>query len=107
MNDLYALVSGIIVTYPADLKLFKELGLQPFSIATREKTYIGQHWFPDYKKTSVKIWVTCMPAQFWTFEVTTESGAIYLVETGSGLLTEYWDSIEKIATNCLVVSEKK
>ncbi len=52
----------------------------------------------------VDIWVTGAPAQFWTFKVyCAETKKTYRVTTGSGGLTDYWDSIQKIANDMLVI----
>lgn len=97
-------IFGNATTYSWDLPLFEKLGLKPFEIENQEKTFIGEHKLPDYDKASVKIWVTCMPAMFWHFEVTTDEGKVFKIDTGSGSLSNYWDSIEKIATDMLVVN---
>ena len=91
-------------TYEWDLVLFKKLGIDTFTTEEQEKIYLGEHKFEHYEKAKVKIWVTCLPAQIWEFEVTTDEDKVFSIETESGSLCDYWDSIEKIATDMLVVN---
>ena len=52
--------------YSWDLPTFKELGLEPFNAPHATETYVGE---VDNKYWTIKIWVDCMPAQFWKFEI--------------------------------------
>lgn len=97
-------ILGKAKTYHCDLPLFEKLGLTPFVINNQDKNFLGEYKIPDHDIASVKIWVTCMPAMFWHFEVKNEEGEMFKVNTGSGSLTDYWDSVEKIATNMLAVN---
>lgn len=48
--------------------------------------------------------VTCLPAQFWKFKVhSDESEKTYIVETGSGSLSEYFDTMVKMVQAMLVI----
>lgn len=93
-------------TYSCDKALFSKLGLKQFSIADQTERLIGEYKLPEDGVGSVKIWVTCMPAQFWRFEIITSNNECYEVATGSGTLSDYWPSIELILTNMLSVERK-
>lgn len=92
-------------TYPSDLKLFEKLGLKPFETENQEQIFLGEYKLPHYEKAKIKIYVTCMPAQFYQFQVISESGIKYKIETGSGTLSEYWESVVKVATDMFEVSK--
>ena len=92
-------------TYTQDLQLFKELGLKPFKVNCREKKYVGDYVLPDYDIGKIKIFVECYPAQFWSFEVETCEGEKLEISTGSGTLSEYWESVIHVATGCFVVTK--
>ena len=95
---------GATTPYDWDKKLFSELGLEMFSIDDQEWHEIGEHKLPEHDQASIKVSVCCMPAQFWKFEIQTEEGERYKVQTGSGSLTTYWESIKLIAQNMMVVN---
>ena len=92
-------------TYSLDLQLFKELKLKPFSGNTHKEIFVGQYKLPHYEKAKIKIFVTCMPAQFWRFEVETDGGQNFEVETGSGLMSDFWPSVIKVAEGMLVIKD--
>lgn len=99
-----AFILGKSKTYQSDYGLFEKLGLKKFETDSQEKLFVGEYKLPEYEKTTVKISVTCMPAQFWEFEVETDEGKNWLIETGSGALSDYWESVMKVAEGCFVVS---
>lgn len=82
-----------------DLKLLSSLGIKPFTPVDEKEQFVGEYGFPypTYEKAKVKIFVSCLPAQFWRFEITTEEGLIFNINTGSGFLYEFWPSIVLIA----------
>ena len=45
-----------------------------------------------------------MPAQFWKFEVETDEDYKCVITTGSGALSDYWQSVLKVAEGCFVVN---
>jgi hypothetical protein len=53
---------------------------------------------------SQTIWVTCLPAQFWRFEIETDEDKKFEVSTGSGSMSDYWSSVLKIAEGMLVIN---
>lgn len=90
--------SDLYKAYHKDLTLLMELGLKPWEAKHGEEKYIGQVNGRDYL---VKIWVTCLPAQFYRFVI--ERGHTYEVTTGSGVLSNYWPSIKLIAEGMLAI----
>jgi len=95
------------LTMKEDLPLFKKLGLEPFKVAiatkTSNKTYVGEVT-DDYGQ--VKIWVECMPAHSWMFEVyNKEEDKITFLSTGTGTLGYYWKSVEDVMHGMLVVDK--
>ena len=97
-------ILGEAQTYRADSELLHKLGLKTFKTDNQKQFVVGKYKLPNYKKANVKISVTCMPAQFWQFEVETDEGGKYNIETGSGSLSDYWDSVLKIAEGMFVVN---
>ncbi len=96
----------LIKTYAADLKLFQELGLEPFATDKRETIFVGEYKLPNYENNvMVKIWVTCFPAQLWEFEVETDDGDKFNIKAGTGNLSSYWDSVLKVAKGLFVVTK--
>jgi hypothetical protein len=97
-------ILGEAQTYRTDLELFQELGLKTFKTDSREELFVGEYKLPHYDKANVKISVTCMPAQFWKFEVETDEDYKCVIKTGSGALSDYWQSVLKVAEGCFVVN---
>ena len=93
-------------TYTWDLDLFTKLGLQPFKSQNQKKLFVGEY-VPNRgeEETKVKIWVTCLPAMFWEFEINTVEGKHFKVQTGTGSLTTFWDSVMLIADNMLTITK--
>ncbi len=90
-------------TYSRDLPLFRQLGLQPFEVATGEEAYfVGMVILED--GAWVRIWVDCAPAQFWTFCVRSKEGAETRFKTGSGALSDYWPTAKLFADARIVVT---
>ena len=87
-------------TYDWDLKLFKELGLKPFSCGLRTETFVGEVKTDEY---SVKIWVDCYPAQFYRAEILCSNGTTVNISTGSGSFGDYWSIFEKIASGMVAI----
>jgi hypothetical protein len=83
--------------YKEDLPLLLNLGLSEFIIETN----IGR---VDTDEYSIDVYVTCMPAQFWKFDILClESGKRTVIETGSGSFTQYWDVAKMIGQNLISV----
>ena len=97
-------ILGTAKTYSWDLELFQELGLTPFSSDNQEELFVGEYKLPHYDKANIKIWVTCMPAQFFRFEIETDEDKKFEVSTGSGSMSDYWSSVLKVAEGMLVVN---
>lgn len=97
-------ILGTAKTYSWDLELFQKLGLTPFSSDNQEELFVGEYKLPHYDKANIKIWVTCMPAQFWRFEIETDEDKKFEVSTGSGAMSDYWSSVLKVAEGMLVVN---
>ena len=96
-------VSGI---YSSDVRLFAKLGLKKYSkIPTHEKYFVGEVKLDNC--SSVKIWVCPMPALFWTFEIfNAERKETMIISTGSGSLSDFWNTIKLFADNMLEISYK-
>lgn len=90
-------------TYHSDLGLFSKLGLKPFHANSQNELFVGEYKIPEYEKAGIKIFVTCLPAQFWRFEIQTDEDKKFEASTGSGTLSEYWPSVLQIAEGMLVV----
>ena len=102
MNFIY---SGQAETYSCDLELFHKLGLKTFKTESQEKIFVGEYKLPHYDKANIKIHVTCKPAQFWQFEVETDGNKKFNIRTGSGSLSDYWESVIKVAEGCFVMNQ--
>lgn len=98
-------ILGEAKTYTSDLQLFQELGLNTFQTYNSETLFVGEYKLPDHDKANVKISVTCMPAQFWHFEVETDEDCKYSINTGSGALSTYWQSVLHVAQGCFLVDK--
>ena len=90
-------------TYRLDKELFEKLGLKEYKqIKNWETIEVGVVETDCY---SIKISVQGCPVQFFTAEITPKGEAKTIkVETGSGCLSKYWESIEGIAEGMLVVT---
>jgi hypothetical protein len=90
-------------TSPADLGLLRELGLQAYSGSTGQEFFLGEVAV-DNDGSCVRIWVTGYPAQFWRFWIyCADTQKVSRVETGSGILRDYWPMAKAIAQGMLVV----
>lgn len=92
-------------THYSDLNLFNELGFKPFKTNIEEILFLGKYKIPNYDKASIKVWVVTLPSQMWKFEITTDEYNKYIVETGSGRLTDFWNCVMQIATDMFVVTK--
>jgi len=105
MNDV-KLFPSLYQTYPIDLGLFRELGLPVIRDAPHsERIEVGTVHFPIGK---IKIEVTCLPAQFWRFQLfpsDDQDGQRIILSTGSGPLSDYWPSVMKFLEGMIVVEE--
>lgn len=99
-----SLILGEAQTYRTDLELFHELGLKTFKTDNKKELFVGEYKLPHYNKANVKISVICMPAQFWKFEVETDEDYKCIIRTGSGTLSDYWNSVIKVAEGRFVVN---
>jgi len=94
------------IPHQVDLILFEKLGLKPFKTSSRDRFLVGEYKLPHSEKATIKISVTCLPAKFWCFEVITVQDEAFIIETGSGTLSEFWDSVIKVAEGLFTVSRK-
>jgi hypothetical protein len=92
-------------TSPTDHTIFDKLKLPLFNdINHGQLTHVGDVVVNEVN--TVRVFVTCMPAQCWEFEVyNKETDCTYRLSTGSGTLNNYWPSVELIASGMLVVDE--
>ena len=98
-----------IKIYNKDIKLLHLLGLKEWEANENEDAYIGEV-FPNSKENdkslSIKIYVTCLPAQFYKFIIKNEKENIFLeIETGSGSLTKYYPMALAVAEGNLRIRE--
>lgn len=92
--------------YVEDIPLMVQLGLKEYQAEHAEKVFVGKVKDKDYGH--VKIWVTCMPAQFWKFEIfCKETGHTTVFSTGSGSLSDYWEVAEKIMQGMIAIKGVK
>jgi len=93
--------------YKSDIKLLNKLGLPAWESKINEETYLGEVFpFPEERghSISIKIWVTCMPAQFYKFIVRNADEDIFSeIETGSGSLTKYYPMALSVAQGNFVI----
>jgi hypothetical protein len=94
-------------TSASDHALFKKLGLVSFTdIPSNTEYFVGEVSFNNGSK--VKIWVHPMPAQFWKIEVfIAQSKKVAVISTGSGALSDFWDTVRLIADGMLDIVYKK
>lgn len=104
-----------IKPYQDDLPLLKKLLLPIWSGKARQEIFVGEvrPYEEEENKneiTSIKIYVTGCPAQFFRFEIIRKADDEHYtgmerieVNTGSGSLNEYWPMALAIANNCLTV----
>lgn len=95
--------------YKSDIKLLNKLGLPLWESKSGEEIYLGEV-FPfskeNGKSVSIKIWVTCTPAQFYRFIVhNTEENISAEIETGSGSLTKYYPLALAVAEGNIVIKQ--
>jgi len=93
--------------YKSDIKLLNKLGLPVWESKLGEEFYLGEV-FPYYKENgksiSIKIWVTCTPAQFYRFIVNnTKEDISAEINTGSGSLTKYYQMALEVAQGNFVI----
>lgn len=93
--------------YKSDIKLLNKLGLPIWEAKLGEEFYLGEV-FPFSKENgkiiSIKIWVTCTPAQFYRFIVHNSEEDIFLeIKTGSGSLSKYYSMALEVAQGNLVI----
>jgi hypothetical protein len=92
-------------TCDKDLPLFQQLGFKPFQTDNNKKILVGIYKLPLHKKAKIKVFVTCLPQQYWVFEVAAFGGDFYLMHSGEGALSDFWDSAFKIAAGTLIVNK--
>ena len=92
-------------TYNKDLALFQELGFKVFQTDNNDKLFVGEYKLLDYNKAKIKIFVRCLPEQIWSFEITTLADEFFMLQTGSGALSDFWDSAFNIAAGILIVTK--
>jgi len=88
-------------SYLQDVELLKELKLAAWSAKRCEEKKIG---IVVCDESTVEIFVTCYPAQFYKFIIKVGS-KVYEMTTGSGSLSDYWPMAKAIAENMVVVKE--
>lgn len=110
MDELYK-------PHPDDVAFMSSLGLRPWERAAYgEELFIGevQPWASEEEPgrlTTIRCYVTCMPAKFWRFEVRRRSEddgydgmELLEVKTGSGGLALYWPMALAVAGKAFDVS---
>lgn len=95
--------------YKSDIKLLTRLGLPLWESKLGEGIYLGEV-FPfskeNGKSISIKIWVTCTPAQFYRFIIHNSGADIFAeIKTGSGSLTKYYPMALAVAEGSLQIKQ--
>ena len=94
-------------TYIADRPIFKKLGLETFENAPHAKP-ISVGKFETEDGSCVEIHVECWPTQFWTFDIyQAEGDRNYVLTTGSGALSSYWPTVEKLMGGMINIDVEK
>ena len=93
--------------YKTDIKLLTKLSLPLWESKLGEEIYLGEV-FPDFNEKgtslSIKIWVACMPSQFYRFIVHNTNDDIFCeIKTGSGSLTKYYLMALSVARGNFVI----
>ncbi len=89
-------------TSMTDRTLFAALGLNLFDVATGVEHFVGEVIEPH--RSRVKIWVCCMPAQFWKFEIyCIDSDRTTTLSTGSGNMKNFWPFVRQVTAGMMVV----
>ena len=94
----------IITPYPKDIPLLKKLGLSIFKCRQGEETFIGTVKTDSY---SIDVWVTCMPAMFFRFQIKNCENSEFDLGTGSGDFTKYWTIAESFGNGMVDIDEIK
>lgn len=98
--DVNNLMTGS--TYVDDYLLFDKLKLKRFKYLYKEEYFVGEVKEKEY---SVKIFVNCLPSQFWRFEIIDVNNKHFQLSSGSGCLSDFWPSIELLAKNMLAIKK--
>lgn len=97
-----------VETPQKDLELFNRLGLKPFSIPQRQKHYLSRLY---YEGGFVEIGVKGLPALFWEITVVRKNDdghtVTYVLETGSGALSDFWPTVDMLMDGMLKVSVRQ
>lgn len=93
-------------TYTEDYKLFNNLGLPLFSdVEGIDEFFVGRVVANDGE---VKIWVKCLPAQFWRFEINiNDLDKTIECKTGSGSLSDFWPTVELLLRDMFIITSVK
>lgn len=89
-------------TYFRDKDLFKNLGFDLFNVNHQKEFKVGEYKLDDYDTAKITVFVKCMPAQFWRFEIQTDENISVGLETGSGTLSDYWNIALQFAKGMVV-----
>jgi hypothetical protein len=92
-------------TYDEDKELFERLGLKKFHTNNQTKLFLGKYNLKDCKNAYIKVYVTCMPAQIWTFRIFTENKENIEINTGSGKLIDFWKTAVMVANGMIQVNK--
>ena len=87
-------------TYDKDLPLFRKLGLEVFRDLPNGTYNLGtvKGKGGGEAEVLVKLW----PAMFFGFHITSSEGEKFVVNTGSGSLTDFWPSVELVMDSMFV-----
>lgn len=74
--------------FTGEIEFLKKLGLNhQYYAKWGEDTYLGEY---KNNQSTIKVYVICMPAKFWKFEIETPDGQKWELTTGSGTIADYW-----------------
>jgi len=66
------------------------------------EVFLGQVDLED--EATIKIYVRSLPARFYRAEITTCTGKIFNIQTGSGTLNRYWPVFLNVAQNLIEIT---
>jgi hypothetical protein len=92
--------------YFDDYQLLKSLGIEPWKVKLSERKYVGEYKLPEYDQAKIKIWVSCIGAIYFDFEIITDDDTCFTAKC-SGNLHEYWDSLLLMAKGNMTVERSK
>jgi len=97
-------IDTISAPYSFEKDFYKENNIPIWECKIHETVSLGKIYQGDDGQYIIAE-VNCWPAQFWKFEILSkESGQIIKIETGSGGLQNYFETMKSIADGMIVIN---